>query len=309
MSMDIRIGTIVRVAPGCDDYIRQILPHGFESISLMFWQKTAGTDWERLAGQVREALDGSGAILNSIGVYGNPMEADGVEILQGFEQAIDHAGDFGCDIVEGFTGRLRGVSMDGNREAYVKTWEPLAKRAADKGVRIAFENCAMGGTWSGGDWNLAHYPAAWEMMFNALPNENMGLAWEPCHQVIKLIDPIPQIQVWKDRIFTVHGKDANVDWDHIRRHGVNTIVSDEAATICGIDRIPKFSMQRTPGYGDTDWRKVFTELRLAGYSGCIDIEGWHDRTFKGELEMTGQVSSLNYLKTCRGGDYTPNPTV
>ena len=29
--------------------------------------------------------------------------------------------------------------------------------------------------------------------------------------------------------------------------------------------------------------------------------------YKDELEMTGQVHALNYLKQCRGGEYIPNP--
>jgi hypothetical protein len=50
-----------------------------------------------------------------------------------------------------------------------------------------------------------------------------------------------------------------------------------------------------------------TNLRQAGYKGTIDIEGWHDPVYQGELEMTGQVHALNYLKYCRGGSFVPNP--
>ena len=43
--MDIRIGTLVNAGPeGTGDYVRQILPHGFESISLTFWQTLKGTN-------------------------------------------------------------------------------------------------------------------------------------------------------------------------------------------------------------------------------------------------------------------------
>ena len=58
------------------------------------------------------------------------------------------------------------------------------------------------------------------MMFDALPDANVGLEWEPCHQMVYLIDPIPQIREWAPRIFHVHGKDATVRWDVIRRHGI-----------------------------------------------------------------------------------------
>jgi len=50
-------------------------------------------------------------------------------------------------------------------------------------------------------------------------------------------------------------------------------------------------------------------LRLAGYKGAIDIEGWHDPVYRDALEITGQVRALEYLKQCRGGaSYLQNPT-
>ena len=57
-------------------------------------------------------------------------------------------------------------------------------------------------------------------MFNELPDDNLGLEWEPCHQLVYLIDPIPQIRKWAPKIFHVHGKDATVRWDVIREHGI-----------------------------------------------------------------------------------------
>ena len=78
----------------------------------------------------------------------------------------------------------------------------------------------MDGNWATGDWNIAHNPDAWELMFDALPDDNLGLEWEPCHQIVYLIDPIPQIRNWAPKIFHVHGKDATVRWDVIREHGI-----------------------------------------------------------------------------------------
>ena len=194
----------------------------------------------------------------------------------------------------GFTGRVRGQPLEASLPAFKKVWGELSRRADDKGVRIAFENCAMDGNWATGDWNIAHNPDAWELMFDALPNDNLGLEWEPCHQLVYLIDPMPQIRKWAPKFFHVHGKDATVRWDVVREHGV-------------FGKHP-FVQMRTPGFGDTDWTRVISELRLAGYSGPIDIEGWHDPVYRDELEMTGQVRALDYLKQCRGGARAvPNP--
>ena len=77
-------------------------------------------------------------------------------------------------------------------------------------------------------------------------------------------------------------------WDIVKAHGV-------------FGKYP-FVQMRTPGFGDTDWTRVISELRLAGYKGTIDIEGWHDPVYREELEMTGQVHALKYLQACRGGE-------
>jgi sugar phosphate isomerase/epimerase len=63
-----------------------------------------------------------------------------------------------------------------------------------------------------------------------------------------------------------------------------------------------------PGFGDTDWVRVISELRMGGYQNSIDIEGSHDPVYRGDLEMTGQVHAMEYLKRCRGGAFVPNPS-
>ena len=290
-----RIGTLV-TAKGAPNYIRQIQRHGFESYSLTCWQTSEGIDFKRLATEVAAVLDGTGIVISSLGIYGNPIEtgATDLETRKGWTQMIDNARLFGADIVAGFAGRVRGQPIDKSMKQFKKVFGPLVKRAADKGVRIAFENCEMGGTWNSGDWNIAQTPAAWEMMFNEIPADNLGLQWEPCHQMVKLIDPMPQIKKWGRKIFHVHGKDASIHWDVIREHGIHGP--------------HQFAFHRTPGFGDSNWTDIISELRRVGFKGSIDIEGWHDPVYRGDLEMTGQVRGLHYLRDCRGGFFVPNPT-
>lgn len=294
---DIRIGTLVSGnQPDPAGYISQILPHGFESFQITFWQTLGGVHLPELASRVKDAL-GSEASISSLAVFGNPLEGGEIDLqtLRAWEAAIDAAPLFGAGIVAGFTGRLRGKSIPESIPRFREVFGPLARRAADNGVKIAFENCAMDGTWESGDWNLALNPAAWELLFDAVPDENVGLEWEPCHQMVLLIDPLPQLRQWISKVHHVHGKDATVLWDVVRRQG---ILGSEP-----------FAFHRTPGFGDTNWTDVISELRRGGYTGAIDIEGWHDPVYQGDLEMTGQVHGLNYLKRCRGGDFVPNPTV
>ena len=289
---DIRVGTMVRAnLPDPAAYVRQILAYGFESIEPFFWQTIGNQDLPRLAAELKEAIGDADVVIDTLGMFGNPLEGGDLDqaSLAGWEALIDNAHHFGAKTIAGFTGRVRGQPLEISLPRYKQVWGELSKRAADKGIRIAFENCAMDGNWASGDWNIAHNPDAWELMFDALPADNIGLEWEPCHQLVYLIDPLPQVRKWAHKFFHVHGKDATVRWDVIREHG-----------IFGKER---FVFMRTPGFGDSNWTDVISELRLAGWSGSIDIEGWHDPVYRDALEMTGQVRALHYLKDARGGDF------
>ena len=287
---DIRIGTLVPAARGPVSYINEILPHGFESFSITFWKTTEGRDLAQMAQEVGEAIEGK-AIISSLGMFGNPLEDD--EVVRDWEKCIDNVHHFGTDLVTGFAGALDGKPLPESLPRFREVWGELARRAEDRKVRIAFENCDMGGWWHDARWNVAHAPTAWEMLFNEVPSPALGLEWEPCHQLVSLIDPLPQLRKWLPKVFHVHGKDATVAWDVVRTAGIRGGVP--------------YVWHRTPGFGDTNWTDVISILRMGGYQGTIDIEGWHDPVYKGELEMTGQVHALNYLKQCRGGAFIANP--
>jgi len=255
----IRIGTMIRGhEPDPVGYLEKILPHGFESIEPYFWQ-TVNKDLPELAKRLKDVIGDSDVTMSTLGMFGNPLEEQpkDIETLRGWEALIDNAHHFGATCVAGFTGRIRNRPLPESLPQFKKIWSELSKRAADKGVKIAFENCSMRGNWETGDWNIAHNPDAWEMMFNEVPEDNLGLEWEPCHQMVYLIDPIPQIRKWAHKFFHVHGKDATIRWDVIKSQGYG---GKEKAV-----------WMRTPGFGDTNWLDVISELRLAGWSGSIDI--------------------------------------
>lgn len=296
-NIGIRIGTLISAGEGNDSvsYIKQILPYGFESFSLTFWGVVGDVNLRQLAEEVNEVIADNDIVISSLAIYGNPLEEKPIDLeaRKGWEELIDHVKLFNTDLVTGFTGRIRGEPIDKSLPKFKEVFEPLAKRAQDKGVRLAFENCDMGGTWKSGDYNIAHNPTAWKMVFDILPMDNIGLEWEPCHMMVRLMDPIPQLRKWVDKIFHVHGKDATIAWDIIKEYGIHG---------------PKqFAWHRTPGFGDSNWTDIITILRQANYKGTIDIEGFHDPVYRNELEMTGQVQGLNYLKKCRGGNFVPNP--
>ncbi len=288
---EIRIGTLTPVGPATPETLDQLIPLGFECFAFTYWQKFGEVEPQQLAGMVMDKLRTQQIQVSALSLFANVLADDeeGELARQSWRKMIDAARLFDCDLVTGFTGRLPG-SIPDNIARFKEVWTPLAEYAGEKGVRIAWENCSMGGSWNDGHWNIAHNPDAWELMFDAIPLDNVGLEWEPCHQMVQLIEPLPQIMYWHHKFFHIHGKDATIRRDIIARHGIS---GPEA-----------YVWHRTPGFGDSNWTDIISELRRYGYRGNIDIEGWHDPVYRGELEMTGQVHALNYLKQCRGGNWT-----
>src|SRR5688572_5538645 len=99
---DVRIGTLVQGNHGPEktaDYIRQILPHGFESFQITFWQSIGDTNLKEMAKRVLAECGGQ-ATISSLGVFGNPLQSE--ETAKSFAQAIKAVKWFGGDIVAGF---------------------------------------------------------------------------------------------------------------------------------------------------------------------------------------------------------------
>jgi sugar phosphate isomerase/epimerase len=292
---DIRIGTLVPGHERTPAVIGQLLPLGFETFQISFGRTLGDFDLAGLADGVRRTLAAAPAgdlppRISCLGVYGNPLTSP--ETIRDWERLIDAAADFACDIVAGFAGRIPGRPVPESFGRFAEVFGPLARRAEDRGVRLAFENCEQRGTWESGDWNIAHAPRAWEAMFAAVDSPVLGLQWEPCHQLVSFVDPLPQLRRHAHRIWHIHGKDATVLWDVVREHGIRGGVP--------------YVHHRFPGFGDTNWTDLISILRLCGWRGSIDIEGFHDPVYRDVLETTGQVAALDHLRRCRGGRFVPN---
>lgn len=290
MMEQIKIGTCI---PGIktEEWLPAMIKAGFETVSINFHMSLENTDLRELSKKVKELLGDSGVSVSNLGFYCNPLQYE--EHKKSLEYCIDSAVLFGTDTVTTFAGALEGRPVEEAVPVFGRVFRELAKRGADNQVKIGIENCPMGGTWNQTTCNIGFNPKAWEMMFTEVPEDNLGLEWEPAHQLSQLIDPLPQLKQWVKKVIHVHGKDASVDWDTVKRRGV-----------FGAER---YAYDRTPGFGDTDWRKVIFALQMGGYNGDICIEGYHDPVYRGDWEMTAQLHGLNYLKWCRGGDFAANP--
>ena len=283
-----RLGTVVmNPGPGVAARLREFVSHGFESFEIGFKNSLGGDDLRRLAEECAATLDGTGAVISSLGIYGNTLAENdhGDEVRAVLREMIEVAPRFGTRLVCCFAGRVTGANVPDSIPRFREVFSALVREAEERGVRLAIENCLQGGSWSSGDRNIAHNPDAWELMFDAVPSQALGLEWEPAHQLCQLIDPMPQLRAWAGRIFHLHGKDARVDHAVLARHGAY-----------GRER---FAWHRFPGLGDSNWEQIIAGLVELGFTGSIDIEGGHDPVYRGDREMEGQLLALRHLKDAR----------
>jgi sugar phosphate isomerase/epimerase len=286
----IPIGTLIKGSEDCAQWIHTLAPMGFSCFSITFWEHLGTIDLHKLCDSVLEATEQTETFISSLSVYGNPLSQDemGTATLESMKQLIEAAPSFNCSVVSGFAGRIPGASVPDSIEAWKSTFSPLVERAEQQNISIAFENCRLGDTWKTGKWNIAINPDAWELMFSAIASPNIGLEWEPCHQVEALADPLLQADIWADHFIHIHGKDARINRTQLAQFG--------------LFGAQKYYASCFPGNGDTDWKTLIKILQKHHFTGTIDIEGWNDAQWSGEREIAGQKRALDYLLTCSQGD-------
>ena len=282
-----KVGLLV---PYKKEDVEFVQKHGFGSIQLLSWPKdplNAGMpddDWKRACDDIRSR----GMEISALGSYENVLDPEkGKDKAKYFERLLKKAAVVGVGVVGTFAGRDPEKSVDDNIPLFKEVWTPLAKRAEDLGVKIAFENCPMFHSFPFRGVNIAFTPRAWDMMFEAVPSSALGLEYDPSHLICLLIDPVKVIHRYGARIYHVHAKDAEVVWRNVERVG-----------IMGSGAV----RHRSPGLGDSPWEKIISALVECGYRGNLDIEGRHDPVFRGELEEQGLLIAKRHLEMYLGGE-------
>jgi sugar phosphate isomerase/epimerase len=124
----------------------------------------------------------------------------------------------------------------------------------------------------------------WTKVFEILPDENLGINYDPSHFVWQQIDYIKPIYEFRDKIFHVHYKDIKVYKDKLERVGVMAYPLD-------------YMSPKLPGLGDVDWGAYLSALTDIGYDGytCIEVE---DKAFEGSREavIKSLVLSKKYME-------------
>lgn len=275
---------------------------GYNSVEVMCWplgkaeRRYAGVthidvdhlDEKAIAG-IQELSSESGIAISGLGYYPNALSPDPEEAalsVAHLKKVFVAAKALGISVVGTFIGRDWTRSVEDNWPQFLRVWPDLVKFAADHGIRIAIENCPMLFTrdeWPGGK-NLANSPLIWRRMFDAIPNANFGLNYDPSHFVWQMMDYIKPLREFSDRIFRVHAKDALLERSKL----------DEV----GILAYPlEYHTPKLPGQGDVDWERIFTVLREIGYDDAVSVEV-EDRAYETDLASRKRalVLSHDYLR-------------
>ena len=262
---------------------------GFEALELAAWpvsraeRRYAGVSHVDAAGldkagaaAVRKALASRGLGISSLGYYPNPLDPDPAvsgPAIEHLKKVIDAAARLEVPVVGTFTGRDWRKGLDENLEAFARTWPPIVRYAAERGVKIGIENCPM--LFSADEWpagkNLAVSPAVWTRMWEIIPDENFGLNLDPSHLVWQMIDCERVVRDFGSRVFHVHAKDLMIDREGLYRNGV-------------LSQGMGWAVPRLPGLGDMDWRRFVAALYRSGYDYVVSVEH-EDRNFEGSEEL------------------------
>ncbi len=262
---------------------------------------TLGSDWQSEAERARALWSGLGLRCSAIAAYyANPLDPAQTEAAcRILTRAIDVAALLGIPVVSAFPGAVINpvINQRGGNPVYqsstndipriLEFWGPLALKADQSGVHIAFEHCPQGlHHLSVMGYNFFGQPALWEAFFDACPHANIGIEWDAAHLICQGIDPLENLRMFGRKIFHVHAKDAWVDHSLMRKYGI---------CHAGV------AEHRFPGLGQSDWAQILHLLVRSGYTHDLNIEGWHDPVYRDhpgglQLETTGLLIARKTLE-------------
>lgn len=204
------------------------------------------------AKQLCEELEARELTITALGYYDVTItNPDRVKAVQDHaKRTIDAADMLGVSTVGMLAGfPAEGMSkIDTIKNVLPKAFAPILAHAKKKGVRIALENwfatCLQG-------------LDTFECLFEAIPDENFGLNYDPSHLVHQECDYMAPVRLYADRLFHTHAKDTLID---------RSIRAQVGVYGAGWWRYV------IPGFGEIKWGEYVAQLRAAGYDGVLSIE-------------------------------------
>jgi len=230
-----------------------------------------------IAKRVREGFDKHNLSVLSLFHFEDYCSGDAAKdkaALESFKKTIAISDIFETNVItcNAFAGK---VNEEEQLQNFERVFGEIAKVAEDKGKLIGIENCPHGGK------NVGYSPLMWKKMFELVPPV-IGLEFDPSHLHWMSIDWLQAIYDFKDRIYMFHAKDTEIRRNILKSTGI----------------LGKgWWRYRIPGWGEINWRQVFTALREIGYTGDMVIEH-EDPVYEGELRERGLELGLATLRGC-----------
>ncbi len=190
----------------------------------------------------------------------HPDDSTRADMVAYTYKLIDASAELGVNLVTMFAGRDPEKSVEDNIPTFKASLTPLADYAGERGVRIAFENCPLFEAFPYRGRNMAYAPAVWDMMFDAVPADNLGIELDTAHAVWLMQDLERMVADYAPRIFHIHFKDCHVDKDKLHHESIYG---------------HGWWSYETPGDGDVDWEGFLESLRKINYQGnwTFDLKG------------------------------------
>ncbi|NLC06047.1 MAG: sugar phosphate isomerase/epimerase [Erysipelothrix sp.] len=281
-----------------DELVPFVSKIGFESIEVACWpqgeaeRRYAGVSHIDVTNLTQDKIDHIHQLtkehhieIAALAFYPNTLDPDPKTRqfnIDHLKKVIVAANQLGVELVTTFIGRDPKLNMDENLEIMKEVWPDIVKFAKSHNIKIAIENCPMWFTndeWPGGK-NLFISPKVWRKVFEIIPDDNLGINYDPSHFVWQFVDYIKPLYEFKDRIFMVHYKDMKVYHDRLNEVGTTANPTEYMA--------PKL-----PGLGDVDWSQYVSALNDINFTGhgCIEVE---DKAYENTTDDIEKSVELSY---------------
>jgi len=245
---------------------------GFKTLEVACWPKGAAdrkgggichidveTFNQNMANEIKQNLKEKGLTISALSYYANNLENDPEKRKfhhSHLKKIINAASMLEVPLVGTFAGKDPQKSLPENLKEFQDVFLELLDYARPHQVKIMIENCPAFSTYPVSQ-NLAYSPEMWEQMFVLIPDEYLGLNFDPSHLFWQGIDIAKAIRGFTRRIFQVHAKDVEILTEVLSRVGIFG---------------KGWWRNRLPGLGEIKWGSLLSTLYEVGYEGPVTIE-------------------------------------
>lgn len=277
------------------DIARWAVKNGFQDLEI-------GPAVKLDEGEILKAKEETGIETNTL-IYcrdflsSNQRQAD--QCLNELQQRIEFAPRIGASQIVTTTGVSPDSYKNGNfhpeasLDAFERAFTPVIDRAEALGVDILFEICPFMG-------NVAISPYMWDIIFDRMKSDRLGIAYDPSHLVWQMIDPYELLRPYGQKIRHVHGKDCQIDRNTLKKTGILHMFNMASCDVK--DKAVSKNLwwtYRLPGLGELNWKKIVSGLYDIGFEGTISMEH-EDPVWSGTEEKVklGLVASRKHIEQC-----------